>query len=67
MIPLKTKLIEVDFSYDLGGGAKLTAGIDKKDAESNYSISDGTADGITAGDIKSTDTTTLEAAIAFSF
>ena len=64
---LKTKLIEVDFSYDLGGGATLEAGIDKKDAESHYSLSDAAADGIIAGDIKSIDTTTLEAAIAFSF
>ena len=29
----KTKLIEVDFTYDLGGGATLSAGIDKKDEE----------------------------------
>ncbi len=58
----KTKLIEVDFSYDLGGGATLKAGIDKKDAEN---ITVGTADG--AGVVTATDTTTLEAAIAFSF
>ena len=54
----KTKLIEVDFSYDLGGGASLKAGIDKKDAES---IGENDADDSSA------DTTTLEAAIAFSF
>ena len=60
-----TKLIEVDFSYDLGGGATLTAGIDKKDAES-IGPDDGAADPV-AGIITTTDTTTLEAAIAFSF
>ena len=62
-----TKLIEVDFSYDLGGGAKLTAGIDKKDSESisaTYPDSPGGADGFA---VTSTDTTTLEAAISFSF
>ncbi len=58
----KTKLIEVDFSYDLGGGATLTAGIDKKDAES---ISRGTDS--TGGRVTPSDTTTLEATIAFSF
>ena len=56
----KTKLIEVDFSYDLGGGASLKAGIDKKDAES-------IAAGSGAGEITSSDTTTLEAVIAFAF
>ena len=30
----KTSLIELEFSYDLGGGAKLIAGIDKKTTES---------------------------------
>ena len=58
-----TKLIEVDFSYDLGGGATLKAGIDKKDAESlDSSANDG--DNAT---VVASDTTTLEAAIAFSF
>ncbi|MCY3674238.1 MAG: hypothetical protein OXH65_05925, partial [Paracoccaceae bacterium] len=57
-----TKLIEVDFSYDLGGGATLKAGIDKKDAET---LEAGTGDNKAM--VKSTDTTTLEAAIAFSF
>ena len=56
----KTKLIEVDFTYDLGGGATLEAGIAKKDAEK---ITRGTPAGI----ITPSDTTTLEAAIAFSF
>ena len=62
-----TKLIEVDFSYDLGGGATLKAGIDKKDSESvsaTYPDSPGAADGFA---VTSTDTTTLEAAISFSF
>ena len=61
---LTTKKIEVDFSYDLGGGATLSAGIDKEDAETNVEV---TAGDLTAGDISSTDTTTLEAVIAFSF
>ena len=56
----KTKLIEVDFTYDLGGGATLEAGIAKKDAEK---VTQGTSVGI----ITPSDTTTLEAAIAFSF
>ncbi|MDE2760537.1 MAG: hypothetical protein OXH90_09610 [Paracoccaceae bacterium] len=60
-----TKLIEVDFSYDLGGGATLKAGIDKKDEES-IGPDDGAADPV-AGIITTKDTTTLEAAIAFSF
>ena len=58
----KTKLIEVDFSYDLGGGATLKAGIDKKDEESLTSADSG--NNATVG---SKDITTLEAAIAFSF
>ncbi|MYG43285.1 MAG: porin [Rhodobacteraceae bacterium] len=56
----KTKLIEVDFTYDLGGGATLSAGIDKKDEES-------LARGTSAATVVPKDTTTLEAAIAFSF
>ena len=63
----KTKLIEVDFSYDLGGGATLNAGIDKKDSESisaTYPDTPGAANGFA---VTSSDTTTLEAAISFSF
>ena len=62
----KIKLIEVDFSYDLGGGATLTVSIDKKDEES---ISPGLSlEGVeTPARIDTKDTTTLEAAIAFSF
>ena len=64
----KTKLIEVDFSYDLGGGATLTAGIDKKDEES---IIPGLSDPVGGSELPASvdpkDTTTLEAAIAFSF
>ena len=56
----KTKLIEVDFTYYLGGGATLSAGIDKKDEES-------LARGTSAATVVPKDTTTLEAAIAFSF
>ena len=56
----KTKLIEVDFTYDLGGGASLSAGIDKKDEES-------LEDGSGAARVIPKDTTTLEATIAFSF
>ncbi|MYG41950.1 MAG: porin [Rhodobacteraceae bacterium] len=59
----KTKLIEFDFSYDLGGGATLKAGIDKKDGESL--TPDANRTGVATVD--TTDTTTLEAAIAFSF
>ncbi|MDE2760551.1 MAG: hypothetical protein OXH90_09680, partial [Paracoccaceae bacterium] len=58
-----TKLIEVDFSYDLGGGAKLTAGIDKKDVETLDSSANDSNDAV----VVASDTTTLEAAIAFSF
>ncbi len=58
----KTKWIEVDFSYDLGGGATLEAGIDKKDTETLTSAESG--DDATLGTV---DTTTLEAAISFSF
>ena len=62
-----TKLIEVDFSYDLGGGATLTAGIDKKDAESISPVYPADPGASTALSVQSTDTTTLEAAISFSF
>jgi len=58
----KTKQIEVDFTYDLGGGATLTAGIDKKDEES---LERGSGAGVAT--VVPKDTTTLEAAIAFSF
>ncbi|MCY3725165.1 MAG: hypothetical protein OXH90_03245 [Paracoccaceae bacterium] len=56
----KTKQIEVDFTYDLGGGATLQAGIDKRDEETLIN-------GINATTVDSKDITTLEAAIAFSF
>ena len=56
----KNKHIEVDFTYDLGGGAILSAGIDKKDEES-LTLGRG------AATVDPRDTTTLEAAIAFSF
>ena len=56
----KTKLIEVDFTYDLGGGATLSAGIEKKDEETAERISN-------VATVVPKDTTTLEAAIAFSF
>ncbi|MYE37502.1 MAG: porin [Rhodobacteraceae bacterium] len=56
----KTKLIEVDFSYDLGGGATLKAGIDKRDEETLMN-------GLRETTVVPKDTTTLEAAIAFSF
>ena len=56
-------MIEVDFSYDLGGGATLNVGIDKEDAEKIEP--GGGFPGV--GSITPTDTTTLEAAIAFSF
>ena len=60
----KTKLIEVDFSYNLGGGATLSAGIDKKDAES---IVDPGATETNASTLTAKDTTTLEAKISMSF
>ena len=56
----KTKLIEVDFTYDLGGGATLEAGIGKRDEETLMN-------GNTETTVVPRDTTTLEAAIAFSF
>ena len=56
----KTKQIEVDFTYDLGGGATLKAGIDKKDEET-LERGSGTAT------VVPKDTTTLEAAMTFSF
>ncbi len=59
----KTKLIEVDFSYDLGGGATLSAGIDKKDAE-KITVPDTVTN---ASTITPEDTTTLELKIAMSF
>ena len=58
----KTKMIEVDFTYDLGGGATLEAGISKKDEEK---LSGGTPS--SGAVVDPSDTTTLEAAIAFSF
>ena len=58
----KTKLIEVDFSYDLGGGATFSTGIDKKDAEFLTSADSGN-DAI----LGTKDFTTLEAVIVFSF
>ena len=60
----KTKLIEVDFSYDLGGGATLSAGIDKKDVES---INDPGDAETTASSLGTKDITTLEAKISMSF
>ena len=57
----KTKLIEVDFSYDLGGGVTLNASIDKKNEESLETNNVGHTV------LVPKDTTTLEAAIAFSF
>ena len=56
----ETKLVEVDFEYALGGGATLKAGIDKKDVEA-------IGTGAMAGNIVSSDVTTLSASIAMSF
>ena len=61
----KTKQIEIDFTYDLGGGATLKAGIDKKDKVSSVITVEG--NNIIAVKAPSSVTTTLEAAIAFSF
>ena len=63
----KTKLIEVDFSYDLDGGATLTAGIDKKDAGSISPVYESLQGALNGFAVQSTDTTTLETVIAFSF
>ncbi len=58
----KNKMIEVDFTFDLGGGATLSAGIDKKDDEHlNFS------GGLANPSVDPSEKTTLEAAIAFSF
>ena len=59
----RTKLIEVDFTYDLGGGATLEVGIDKKDGET---LELGPSSSVSATVVKS-DETTLQAAISFSF
>ena len=75
---VKTTLIELGVSYDLGGGATLNAGIDKKSAESvmiatamtaGAATEDDTSDDKYArvGTVSTTDTTTLSASIAFSF
>ncbi len=61
---VKTTLIELGVSYDLGGGATLNAGIDKKSAEK---IEIGTEDGKRVGTKSTEDTTTLSASVAFSF
>ena len=71
----KTKKIEIDFSYDLGGGATFNAGIDKQDGEgpTNLNIGDTTAsraadaDGARGISETPADVTTLSASIAFSF
>ncbi|MYG41948.1 MAG: porin [Rhodobacteraceae bacterium] len=55
----KTKKIEVDFSYDLGGGATLSVGIDKEDKQELTDVGQ--------YEIEESDITTLEAAIAFTF
>ena len=60
----KTKLIEVDFSYDLGGGATLSAGIDKQDTET---ITTDATNPTNPSTITPSDKTTLELKIAMSF
>ena len=61
---VKTTLIELGVSYDLGGGATLGAGIDKKSVES---IMLETENGARVGTLSTADTTTLSASVAFSF
>ena len=61
---VKTSLIELGVSYDLGGGATLGASIDKKSVES---VMISTVNGARVGKVEEADTTTLEAAISFSF
>ncbi|MCY3726681.1 MAG: hypothetical protein OXF95_08615 [Rhodobacteraceae bacterium] len=58
----EVKQIEVDFTFDLGGGATFEAGIEKLDEE-NISYSNGLANSSAVPSQK----TTLEAAIALSF
>ena len=76
----ETKLIDIEFSYDLGGGAKLIAGIEKQDTETTRMLTSIAAAGVlpeNGGDstsnedslssTESTDTTTLTAKLAFTF
>ncbi len=56
--------IELDFSYDLGGGATFNAGIDKDDNESLMIKSDASGSSFMT---TSSDKTTLEAKFSFSF
>ena len=67
---VKTSLIELGVSYELGGGATLNASIDKKSVESVMISTMAKADGsgyARVGSVKETDTTTLEASVSFSF
>ena len=68
---VKTTLIELGVTYDLGGGATLGASVDKKTAESmmitTKEIDDSNYSHGRVGEVSSEDTTTLEATLAFSF
>lgn len=70
----KTKLIEVDFSYDLGGGAKAIFGVDKGDIESIGNAVDTSAPGTSnvgvdknKAMVTSKSVTSFEAKLAFTF
>ncbi|MYG09651.1 MAG: hypothetical protein F4170_02200 [Rhodobacteraceae bacterium] len=70
---VKTTMIELGVTYDLGGGATFKAGMEKKSAESimistkDVSDEDEDAEYARVGDVKSNDTTTLKATLAFTF
>ena len=79
----KTSLIELEFAYDLGGGAKLIAGIDKQttemleltashdtndDGSYKFEDADEDAEKVTySTSVSESDTTTLELKLAFTF
>ncbi|MXZ50660.1 MAG: hypothetical protein F4073_09380 [Rhodobacteraceae bacterium] len=61
-----SKRFELDFTYDLGGGATFKAGIDKDDTEELMAVSGDTDEDYTLS-AKASDKTTLEASVSFSF
>ena len=81
-VATETKIIDIEFSYDLGGGAKFVAGIEKKDTETTNTLTSSVEDSpfpdvtVTDGDdteretisgTDSSDVTTLTAKLAFTF
>ncbi len=76
----EAKEIEIGFTYDLGGGASFNASITKTDTEDTYTLKPATSaaestfntasngtDDEPQSIMKSDDTTTLEATLAFTF